>query len=101
MSDFYGKVGFASPAADSKCVTRRHAAIELAATVALVVSLIIAVTAVSIGAAHAQVTGAVGQGRGVSVAIAAFLALVVAGIGGMGGLSVMAAKSRRPARDLR
>jgi hypothetical protein len=97
MSEFYGKVGFASPAADSKFVKRRHAAVELIATVALAVSLIIAVTAVSIGAARAQVIGAVGQGREASLAIAAFVALVA--VGGIGGLSVMAACHRAPGRD--
>jgi hypothetical protein len=63
MSDFHGKVGFASPAASNKCVKRRHFTIELVATIALAVSLIIAVTAVSIGAARAQVLDAVGQNK--------------------------------------
>ncbi len=85
MSDFYGKVGFASPAVDSKSVKRRHVAIELIATVALAVSLIIAVTAVSIGAARAQVLGAVTHSKGASLAIGAVVALVTAGVGGMGG----------------
>jgi hypothetical protein len=94
MSDFYGKVGFASPDADSKFVKRRHAAIELIATAALAVSLIIAVTAVSIGAARAQMLGVVGQNRD------AFVALVMAGVGGMGGLTVMAVRSRANGREL-
>ena len=84
MSDFYGKVGFASPAVDSKCIKRRHAAIEMMATVALAVALIIAVTAVSIGAARAQVLGAVAHNRDASLAIGAFVALVIAGVGGAG-----------------
>jgi len=86
MSDFHGKVGFASPAT-SKFVRRRHAAIELMATVALAVSLIVAVTAVSIGAARAQVLGAVAHNKDASLAIGAFVALVMAGVGGMGGLT--------------
>ena len=94
MSDFYGKVGFASPAVDSKSVKRRHAAIELIATAALAVSLIVAVTAVSIGAARAQVLGAVAHNRD------AFVALVMAGLGGVGGLTVMAARNRTHGRDL-
>ena len=94
MSEFYGKVGFASPDADSKLVKRRHAAIELMATAALAVSLIIAVTAVSIGAARAQMLGAVAQNRD------AFVALVRAGVGGMSGLTVMAVRSRTNGRDL-
>lgn len=85
MSDFQGKVGFASPAADSKCVNRRHAAIEIATTVALAVSLIIAVTAVSIGAARAQVLGGVAHGKDASLAIGVIVALVMAGVGGLGG----------------
>jgi hypothetical protein len=85
MSDFYGKVGFASPAVDSKSVKRRHVAIELVATLALAVSLIIAVTAVSIGAARAQVLGAVAHNKDASLAIGAVVALVMAGLGGMGG----------------
>ena len=87
MSDFYVKVGFASPAADSKFVKRRHAAIALMATVALAVSLIIAATAVSIGAARAQVLGAVAHNKDASLAIGAFVALVLAGVGGMTGLT--------------
>jgi len=87
MSDFYGKVGFASPAANSKSVKRRHAAIELMATVALAVSLIIAVTAVSIGAARAQVLGTVAHNKDASLAIGAFVALVMAGVGGAGGVT--------------
>ena len=85
MSEFHGKVGFASPAVDSKSVKRRHAAIELMATIALAVCLIIAVTAVSIGAARAQVLGAVAHNKDASLAIGAFVALVMAGVGGMGG----------------
>ena len=71
MSDFHGKVGFASPAVDRKCVKRRHVAIELIATIALAVSLVIAVTAVSIGAARAQVLGGVAPGKDASLAIGA------------------------------
>jgi hypothetical protein len=99
MSEFRREVGFASPAADSKSVKRRHAAVELMATVALGVSLIIAVTAVSIGAARAQVIGAVGQGTGTSLAIAAFVVLVA--VGGIGGLRLMAVRERTPGRERR
>jgi len=93
MSELHGKVGFASPDADSKFIKRRHAAIELVAAAALAVSLIVAVTAVSIGAARAQMLGAVAQNRD------AFVALVMAGVGGMGGLTVMAVRSRTNGRD--
>ena len=94
MSEFYGKVGFASPDADTKFVKRRHAAIELIATAALALSLIIAITAVSIGAARAQMLGAVAQNRD------AFVALVMAGVGGVGGLTAMAVRSRTNGRPL-
>ena len=94
MSELHGKVGLASPDADRKFIKRRHAAIELVATAALAVSLIVAVTAVSIGAARAQMLGAVAQNSD------AFVALVMAGVGGMGGLTVMAVRSRTNGRDL-
>ena len=87
MSEFHGRGGFASPAVDSKCVKRRRVAVELIATVALAVSLIIAVTAVSIGAARAEVLGAVAHNKDASLAIGAVVALVMAGVGGMGGLT--------------
>ena len=93
MSELYGKVGFASPDTNSKFVKRRRATIQLIATAALVVSLIVAVTAVSIGAARAQMLGAVAQNR-------AFVALVMAGVGGTGGLTALAARSRTIGRDL-
>ena len=93
MSDFYGKVGFASPDTNCKSVKRRHAAIELVATAALAVSLIIAVTAVSIGAARAQMLGAVAHNRD------AFVALVVTGLGGVSGLTMMVARNRFADRD--
>jgi Na+/glutamate symporter len=47
-------VGFASPIAEKKFSRRRTLGVELIATLALAVSLIIAATAVSIGMARAQ-----------------------------------------------
>ena len=84
-SDFYGKVGFASPASKNKLIERRRAGIALIATVGLALSLVIALTAVSIGAARAQVLGAVTESRDASWAIGAFVALVMTGAGGFGG----------------
>jgi hypothetical protein len=52
MTVLTGKVGFASPIAHQSFASRRG--IELFATVALAVSLVIAATAVSIGMARAQ-----------------------------------------------
>lgn len=99
MTELNGKVGFASPAANNTSIRRRHAGVELIATVALAVSLVIAATAVSIGATRAQVLGAVGNSADASLALAAFLGLVMAGIAGMAGLSAMAARNRTSQPD--
>ena len=101
MSDFYGKVGFAFPASANTIIKRRRPGIELMATVGLAVSLVIAITAVSIGAAHARALGAVAQSSDASLAVAAFVALLMAGLGGMSGLSVMAARNPIAERDRR
>jgi hypothetical protein len=49
-----GMVGFGSPIAEKTISKRRRAGVELFATVALAISLVIAATAVSIGMARAQ-----------------------------------------------
>jgi hypothetical protein len=54
MTELTGKVGFASPVSDKIFAKRRRAGVELFATLALAISLVIAATAVSIGA-RAQV----------------------------------------------
>lgn len=54
MTELTGKVGFASPITEKTIFMRRRAGVELIATLALAVSLIVAVTAVSIGVARAQ-----------------------------------------------
>ena len=82
MSELNGKVGFASPASANTVIKRRRAGVELIAAAGLAVSLIIAITAVSIGAAHAQVLRGVGENRDASLAVAAFAALVMTGLGG-------------------
>ena len=53
MTELSGNVGFASPMTDRRFSRRRHG-VELFATLALAVSLVIAATAVSIGMARAQ-----------------------------------------------
>jgi hypothetical protein len=58
MTELTGKVGFASPVIEKR-FSKRRVGIELFATVALAVSLVIAATAVSIGMARAQACGAV------------------------------------------
>ena len=87
MTQLNGKVGFVSPAANTTFIRRRHAGVELIATVALAISLVIAATAVSIGATRAQVLGVVGNSRYASLALAAFLGLVLAAAAGMGALA--------------
>jgi hypothetical protein len=54
MTELTGTVGFASPIAEKSLSRRRTRGVELIATLALVVSLIVAATAVSIGMARAQ-----------------------------------------------
>jgi hypothetical protein len=88
MTELTGKVGFASPINDQCFSKRRNDGIELLATVALVVCLIIAATAVSIGMARAQAFGAVADNDGAPVAIALFLGLLLVGMGGLTGLAV-------------
>jgi hypothetical protein len=95
MTEFAGKVGFASPAAEKK-FSKRRAGIELLATLSLAVSLVIAATAVSIGMARAQTFGAVHHSDSAPLALAIFLSLMLAG---MGGLTVIAVgKYRSPPR---
>jgi hypothetical protein len=54
MAELTGKVGFASPNSEKVLSRKQTLGVELAATLALAVSLIIAATAVSIGVARAQ-----------------------------------------------
>ena len=54
MTELTGKVGFASPVSEKALSKKRTRGVELIATLALAVSLIIAATAVSFGVARAQ-----------------------------------------------
>jgi hypothetical protein len=54
MTTLTGKVGFASPHSEKALWKKRTLGVELIATLALAVSLIIAATAVSFGVARAQ-----------------------------------------------
>ena len=96
MTELTGKVGFASPVTEQSFSKRRHAGIELLATVALAISLVIAATAVSIGMARAQAIGAVSHSDGTPFAIAVFVGLLMAG---MGAFTAIAARSRQTERD--
>ena len=59
MGDPSGQVGFGSPITGNTFAKRRRLGVELFATLALAVSLMIAATAVSIGMARAQTFHAV------------------------------------------
>jgi hypothetical protein len=54
MTELTGMVGFASPTTAKNGSRRRTVGVELLATLALAVSLVVAATAVSIGMARAQ-----------------------------------------------
>jgi hypothetical protein len=54
MTALTGKVGFASPISEKVLSKKRTLGVELVATLALAVSLIVAATAVSFGVARAQ-----------------------------------------------
>jgi hypothetical protein len=67
------------------CAPRQRPAalVELIITAALVLSTVVAVTAVSIGFARAEVAGAVPTGDGLPVAIALSIALLLTAMGGV------------------
>jgi hypothetical protein len=54
MTGLTGKIGFTSPISENTFAKRRRAGVELIATVALAISLVVAATAVSIGMASAH-----------------------------------------------
>jgi hypothetical protein len=96
MTELTGKVGFVS-AVSTKRITRcRNVGVELIATMALVVCLIIAVTAVSIGMARVQAFADFGRHDRAPFAVALFFGAVMAG---MGGLTAMVAGDRQTPRD--
>jgi len=72
---------------------RPVAPVELIATVALAILTLVAVTAVSIGIARADVFGARADGDGASLAIALFIGLLLTA---MGGLTAVMADDGKP-----
>ena len=96
MTELTGKVGFASPVSTKRITRCRILGVELIATMALVVCLIIAATAVSIGMARAQAFADTGQHDRAPFAVALFFGAVMAG---MGGLTAMVAGDRQLPRD--
>ena len=96
MTELTGKVGFASPVSTKRITRCRILGVELFATMALVVCLIIAVTAVSIGMARAQAFATIDRHDHTPFAVALFFGAVMAG---MGGLTAMVAGDRQTPRD--
>ncbi len=96
MTELTGKVGFASPISEKSLSRRRSLGVELIAMAALVVCLIVAVTAVSIGMARAQALAAVDNSDRAPFAIGLLLGAVMAG---MGGLTAMATGERQLPRE--
>src|SRR5437879_284564 len=71
---------------------RSIAYVELITTAALALSTAVAVTAVSIGIARAEVIGSVANGDGAPFAIAVFIGLLLSGMGGL--TAIMASEER-------
>jgi hypothetical protein len=69
--------------APEHCAPRHVAFVELITTAGLAVSTAVAVTAVSIGIARADVLGAVAKGDSAPFAIALFIGLLFAAMGGL------------------
>lgn len=96
MRNRIARIGFQHPVRNiRRLMARRIALTELLMIIALVVCLAVALTAVSFGMARADTLGAIVQGRDGGVAVATFLALLIAGMGG-----ITAAVTRAP-RDIK
>jgi hypothetical protein len=96
MTELTGKVGYASPVSTKRITRCRIVGVELIATMALVVCLIIAATAVAIGMARAQAFATINRHVHASFAVALFFGAVMAG---MGGLTAMVAGDRQTPDD--
>ena len=96
MTELTGKVGYASPVSTKRITRCRILGVELFATLALVVCLVIAVTAVSIGMARAQALATIDRHDHTPFAVALFFGAVMAG---MGGLTAMVAGERQTPPD--
>ncbi len=78
-NDLTGQVGFATPIAETTFAKRRRLGVELLATLALAVSLMIAATAVSIGMARAQTFHAAAPCNAMTEKAASFPGGILAG----------------------
>jgi glycerol uptake facilitator-like aquaporin len=87
--DFNRTNGCASPQSGGKHGSTLF--VELITTAALALSTAVAVTAVSIGMARADVLGSVAKGDSAPLAIAIFIGLLFTG---MGGLTALMARDR-------
>jgi hypothetical protein len=96
MIELTGKVGFASPVSEKILLRRTILRVELIASAALAVCLIVALTAVSIGMARAQAFDGFARHDRAPFAVALFLGSLFAG---MGGLTAMVAGERQTPRD--
>ena len=77
-------IGFQHPVRRQRPLTPRNIAFaELIMTSALVISIVVAATAVGIGIARADAIGALGGGDEGTIAIATFLGLLIPGMGGI------------------
>ena len=77
------------------CAPRqRPALIELIITAALALSTVVAVTAVSIGFARAEIAGAVAKGDGPPLAIALSIALLLTAMSGVTAIAAAAPRRR-------
>jgi uncharacterized membrane protein len=86
------RIGFAHPILAKRGRRRRALALaELVATVALAISILVAVTAVSIGIARADAL--IVEGDGGRWALAVFLGLFIAGMGGITAFAVRDGKT--------
>ena len=82
-----------APEARPACAPRHVACVELLTTAALALSTAVAITAVSIGIARADVLGTVAKGDSAPFAIALFISLLLAAMGGL--TAFMAANPRQ------
>jgi hypothetical protein len=83
LTELAAKDRITHPFAGARLPSGRALAVELVATAGLAISLVIAMTAVSIGIARAETFGAIGEPDGASLALALFLGLLFAGMGGL------------------
>jgi hypothetical protein len=82
------------PFAGGRTLGRRALTIEAFATAALAVSLVIAMTAVSIGITRAETFGAIAEHDGAPLAVAVFFGLVMVAMGGLTALVTRVPSSR-------